>query len=66
MSMHLPSVWQVKKIQTGINETLRLIEKEERYPIDLQKPDRLAFLYGHLTHLNKMLETGEGLPQINC
>lgn len=61
--MPLPTPHQSRKIDDGIKETNRLITKEEKYSLDLQKKDYLASLYAHLTRLNKMLETGEGLPR---
>ena len=60
-----PTEWQAAKIRSGIAETNRLIAKEERYTKDLQKVDYLTGLYAHLARLNKMLETGEGLPSVH-
>jgi hypothetical protein len=44
-------------------ETQAIIDKELRYSEDLQKPEYLAKYRAHLAKLERMLETGEGLPQ---
>jgi hypothetical protein len=60
----LPTLWQVAKIQAGIKETKRLIEKEMSYSPDLRKPAYLMELYAHMSKLDNMLLTGEGLPEV--
>ena len=60
--MTMPTRWQIGKIHSGIKETVRLIVKEEKYSKDLQKVEYLSELYSHLRRLERMLETGDGLP----
>ena len=61
--MTLPTDRQAARIEQAQEETLRLIEKELNYSPDLRKADYLEKLRAHFVKLQKMLDTGEGLPK---
>jgi hypothetical protein len=48
-----------KRIYQSINETIKLITKENNYSADLRKYDYLNKLENHLNNLYQMLEKNE-------
>jgi hypothetical protein len=60
----LPTRQQAARIRQAMAETQAIIDKELRYSVDLQKPEYLAKYRAHLAKLERMLETGEGLPKV--
>ena len=48
-----------KKVYSAITETIRLIQKENKYSYDLRKHDYVERLENHLAKLYKMIEVGE-------
>jgi hypothetical protein len=53
------STYESQKVYSGINETIRLIQKENKYSYDLRKHDYVERLENHLNKLYKMIEIGE-------
>ena len=48
-----------QKVYSAITETIRLIQKENKYSYDLRKHDYVERLENHLNKLYKMIEVGE-------
>lgn len=47
---------QIKRVEQAISETIRFIEKEEKYSLELQNKELLEWYKKHLEKLTKMLE----------
>jgi hypothetical protein len=48
-----------QKVYSAITETIRLIQKENKYSYDLRKHDYVERLENHLNKLYKIIEVGE-------
>ncbi len=44
-----------KRTAQALTETCQMLAKEMRYPEDLRKPERVAFLEGHIKKLEAVL-----------
>lgn len=48
----------INRVNEGIIETQKLIDRENNFSFDLRKHDKVAKLESHLTYLNNVLENG--------
>lgn len=61
--MSLPTPRQAVKINIALVEFDRLIAAEMQYSEDLRRTEYLAMLRKNRATIQRMLETGKGLPQ---
>jgi hypothetical protein len=56
---------QIKRVNNGLLETQRILNKELAYSKDLQNTTRIAELEAHIVKLNGMILNGWNAPKFN-